>query len=293
MSQLDNDFWDREEERNTSYQENDEQDVEYTDQEDGDDGLYDLSESETVEEFLDVEEVSVVDSARIRLEQGRLYEMLIKHNLFDGVDAMPQAVIKVQSEIKEFIIERLEILLGMKSEKQKEIHQIVKESQFNDLEVQALKMIASKVTKGASENVPPPVTEKPKNELNTVKNNTSNRPALNTLKKPAPPAPVVQKKIHKQAPARKPVRQEPVKRPKEDVSDLSPEAVAKRDMKYINSLKQMPLSEANKIVSEKHARPKPTVKIDQESVNRQYAAKMALNTEAQTFTTLLAMAKKK
>lgn len=297
MSQFDNDFWDREEEEKESAWKQDNQYFNQEEQEE--DEIYDLSESETVEELLDIEEVSVVDNARIRLEQGRLYEMLIKHNLFDGVDAMPQAVVKVQSEIKEFIIERLEILLGMKSEKQKEIHQIIKESQFNELEIQALKMIASKVTKGASEVTPTstPVPEKPKNELNAIKNNTI-KPGLNMIKKPSPtqaPSSVIQKKTQKQIPMKKPTRQIVTKKIEEeqDIRNMSPEAIAKKDMKYINSLKEMSLTEANKIVSEKHARPRPNIKIDQESVNRNYAAKMAVNQEAQTFTALLAMAKRK
>jgi hypothetical protein len=291
MSQFDNDFWDREEEEAPAAWG---QDSKYFAQEQEETETYDLDESEGIEELLDVEEVSVVDNARIRLEQGRLYEMLIKHNLFDGVDAMPQAVIKVQSEIKEFIIERLEILLGMKSEKQKEIHQIIKESQFNEMEVQALKMIASKVTKGASETAPSPV-EKPRSELNAIKSNSVSKPGLNTIKKPSPPpsAPVAQKKTYKQPPAKKPMKQEDFKKTEEDVRDLSPEAIAKKDINYINSLKQMSLSEANKLVSERHTKPRPNVKIDQETVNRHYAAKMAINQEAQTFATLLAMAKRK
>lgn len=288
MSQFDSNFWDRSEEEDFV-----QESPQYFDEEDQDESqLYDLNGSETVEEFLDTEEVSVVDNARIRLEQGRLYEMLIKHNLFDGVDAMPQAVTKVQSEIKEFIIERLEILLGMKSEKQKEVHQIIKESQFNELEVQALKMIASKVTKGASE-IPPTPVEKPKNELNVVKNINPIKSTLSTIKKPSTPE-VAQKKTIKQPVIKKSPKQEFLKKPKnEEVQNLSPEAMAKRDMKYIDSLKQMSLAEANKIVSERHAKPRPTIKMDQESINRHYAAKMAVNETAQTFTSLLALAKKK
>lgn len=293
MSQLDSDFWDRSEEETSA-----EEDYQYFTEEESPkkSQLYDLNDSETIEEFLDVEEVSVVDNARIRLEQGRLYEMLIKHNLFDGVDAMPQAVAKVQSEIKEFIIERLEILLGMKSEKQKEVHQIIAEPQFNDLEVQALKMIASKVTKGASETASeatPVVPDKPKNELNAIKSAGPSKPVLNSVKKPAPVA--VQKKTHNQAPpVKKSINREILKKnTEEDIKDLSPELIAKKDMKYIESLKQMSLSEANQIVSERHNRPRYPGKLDQESINRQYSAKMALNKTAQDFAVLLAAAKKK
>jgi hypothetical protein len=96
-----------------------------------------------------------MESARIRLEQGRLYEMLIKHDLFEGVDAIPEAVAKVQKELKEYIVERLEILLGMRAETQKQQpQQVITPPQFNDVEVQALKMVAAQVTKGASKNAP-------------------------------------------------------------------------------------------------------------------------------------------
>jgi hypothetical protein len=285
MGQLDNNLWDKEEE-NTWEEENEYLEEEQEQIEDSE--SYSLDNSETIEEFLDREEVSVVDNARIRLEQGRLYEMLIKHNLFDGVDAMPQAVVKVQSEIKEFIIERLEILLGMKSEKQKEVHQIIKESQFNDLEVQALKMIASKVTKGASEEVPS-VSEKPKNELNTIKPIVA-KSGLNSIKKPDPV--VNQKKPVKEVPAKK-ISKPEFKKTEKTTQDLSLDGIVKKDMKYIESLKKMSLTDANKIVSERHARPQPKIKLDQESINRQYAAKMSLNEEANAFTALLKMAQKK
>jgi hypothetical protein len=287
MSQFDRNFWDRVDDEDLTTTE---EDYEYFSEEESD--SYDLDESEEMQDLLDIQEVSVVDNARIRLEQGRLYEMLIKHNLFDGVDAMPQAVAKVQSEIKEFIIERLEILLGMRSEKQKEVHQIIKESQFNELEVQALKMIASKVTKGASETAPI-TSEKPKNELNAIKSSATGRSELNIVKKTPPPV-AVQKKTHKQIPVKKSINKELVKKTKEeDLRNMSPDAIAKKDMKYINSLKEMSLSEANKIVSERHSRPRPTIKMDQESINRHYTAKMAVNEEAQSFMTLLAMAKRK
>lgn len=286
MGQLDNNLWDKEEESSW------EEDNEYLEEEQEqleDSESYSLDNSETIEEFLDREEVSVVDNARIRLEQGRLYEMLIKHNLFDGVDAMPQAVVKVQSEIKEFIIERLEILLGMKSEKQKEVHQIIKESQFNELEVQALKMIASKVTKGASEEVSS-ISEKPKNELNMIKPSSPNKAGLNSIKKPDPV--VNQKKLVKEVPAKK-ISKPEFKKTEKDTQDLSLDGIVKKDMKYIESLKKMSLTDANKIVSERHARPQPKIKLDQESINRQYAAKMSLNEEANAFTALLKMAQKK
>lgn len=117
MSILDTDFWDRQEIEDTPEEMEEEEQTSSSSESD-------WSEDVSYEEVFEEDEVekdssSVINNARIRLEQGRLYEMLIKHNLFEGVDAMPQAIDKVQSEIKQFIVERLEILLGMRAEKRK------------------------------------------------------------------------------------------------------------------------------------------------------------------------------
>jgi len=297
MSNLDTDFWDRNEEE-----------LEYDTEQESSESSYNEDSYEMEDslegnemDFLDEPEKqsSVVDNARIRLEQGRLYEMLIKHDLFEGVDAMPQAINKVQSEIKEFIVERLEILLGMKAEKEKEVHHIVKESQFNEIEVQALKMIARKVTKGASDSV---VTEsKTKNELNSVKNNFKTPPKPQTISKPQtqnrPQAVKSQGKPQASSPQKQMEKKTVTTKPKfpvrKEITDASPEVLAKQDIKYIESLKNMSLEEAGKIVSEKYARPRSPQRIDQESVNRLYTQKMSINETAQTFSALLAAAKRK
>lgn len=92
------------------------------------------------------EEESLLGTAMIRLDQARLYEMLVKHDLFEGVQANPIALKAVQKEIKTFIMDRLEILLGLKQEK----FQKNKSSDFNDLEVQTLKDLAFAASKGAT-----------------------------------------------------------------------------------------------------------------------------------------------
>jgi hypothetical protein len=189
----------------------------------------------------------------------------------------------------------------MRTEKTQEIHKIVTESQFNDIEVRALKMIANKVTKGASESAP---VAAPRNELNAVKSAAPAKPVLNAIK--SKPAMDVQKKTHREPvkvvakPQPKPqAKPQPKPKPQvqkqadpEPVEDMSPDAVAKRDMKYIDSLKKMTLQEANKIVSEKYSRPQGTIKMDQESINRLYTTKVAVDETAQTFAKLLAAAKK-
>ena len=201
-------------------------------------------------------------------------------------------------------MERLEILLGMRVEKEKNTDN-KENSDFNDIEVKALKMIASKVTKGVSEKES--VNKQnlaPKNELNTVK--TSNKKnKLNSLNKKNTIKQINtgKKLIKKQKSVKNKLEnnlqknvalQKNVEGTKEvNTGNMSVNEAAKRDIKYIESLKNMSLEEANKVVSERHSRPKSKVEINQDTVNAHYRTRMATNEVANTFTALLAMAKKK
>ena len=105
---------------------------------------------------LDRRESNILNDATIRLEQARLYDMLIKHDLFHGVKANPRALANVQNELKAYIVSRLEILLGIREEKKaQEPKQIVVESPFNDVEIEFLKALSYKGTKGASAQAKP------------------------------------------------------------------------------------------------------------------------------------------
>jgi len=102
---------------------------------------------------LDKRESNVLNDATIRLEQARLYDMLIKHDLFQGVQANPQALNNVQNELKAYIVSRLEILLGIRQEIQEteeDDRQFIVDSPFNDIEIEFLKALSYKGTKGAS-----------------------------------------------------------------------------------------------------------------------------------------------
>jgi len=121
--------------------------------------VYDFSEIDDtmIEEIqnesafnLEETEVSSVYNVRVRLEQARLYEMLINHNLFDGVEASEQAISNVQKEIKDYIITRLELLMGIRQPQQETINQITVEPTFNDVEIDFLKALSYKGTNGAS-----------------------------------------------------------------------------------------------------------------------------------------------
>jgi hypothetical protein len=108
----------------------------------------------------DVEaDLQVLKDASLRLEQGNLYKMLLKHDLFEGVDADPRAITNVQRELRAFIRERLEILVGLKSDPKIAPKAIQVQLPFSDLEIQLLKEFLSKVT-GKTEQ-PKPASIKP------------------------------------------------------------------------------------------------------------------------------------
>jgi hypothetical protein len=106
----------------------------------------DLQQNEVAEED---DYSNILDDARLRLEQGRLYEMVMKHNPFEHLDADPKAVIVVQKQIVKFAKEQMEIMLGMRQAKQQNFDSVVS-SPFNDLEVKLLKEFASKMSGGKS-----------------------------------------------------------------------------------------------------------------------------------------------
>lgn len=98
------------------------------------DGLMEAAAEDEDEDFTDV-----LSDARLRLEQGKLYEMVMNHALFDGLDADPRAVKSVQKQIRKFAKEQMETMLGMRQEAVA-VTQV--SSPFSPLEARALKDIA-------------------------------------------------------------------------------------------------------------------------------------------------------
>lgn len=90
----------------------------------------------------------VLNDANLRIEQGRLYQMIMNHELFEGMEADPRAVQNVQREIRKFARESMEVMLGMRETTP--VHAAIA-SPFNDLEVDILKKLASRATNGATE----------------------------------------------------------------------------------------------------------------------------------------------
>ncbi len=125
--------------------------------------LQESSETDILEEDFD-DTAALMSDANLRLEQGRLYQMVLQGDIFADTNADPKAIRNVQREIRKFVKDRMEIMLGIRQEAQKQETTIVS-SPFNDMEVAALKMVASKVTDGASQvqqeiQAPTPVTPK-------------------------------------------------------------------------------------------------------------------------------------
>ena len=104
---------------------------------------------------------------------GKLYELVMKHDLFAGLDADPKAMKVVQKEIRQYAQERMEIMLGMRQEKTEAPAGFPMELfPFNSLEVEILKAIAATATKGESRDAeplnlgpqPPATTEDPQSD---------------------------------------------------------------------------------------------------------------------------------
>lgn len=246
-----------------------------------------------IEEYDEEEEINTVNEAHVRLEQGRLYNMLINHNLFEGVDADPVAISNVQKQLKEFILEKLEEMLGMRAKKEKsEVQQVVVQSDFNELEIQVLKRVASKMSKGMTENAPDPAPVQ--SQLNTVKKEKPSK-GLNSLGGQNKQQPKQQvKKQPKQEPV-PPKKKRKLKSQRKDKLTQSQDKLAQKsdneEIGFMERFKGKSLEEANEIVAQRHRRPIPKVKIDQDAVNSYYTQKVAIaDTKMSDYGKLMKMA---
>ena len=146
---------------------------------------------------LDMSEKQIMQQSIMRLGQARLYEMFLKHDLFGEVDVEESVKRVVEKELKTFILERLQILLGIKREPEvvetQVIQQITTPPQFNDIEVEFLKALSNKGTGGASSKgvttQPLPVqttsvVSKPKDVLTTMSSSSTPTKTLKTMSPP-------------------------------------------------------------------------------------------------------------
>lgn len=189
----------------------------YSEDQDTEEMVQDISQSKP-SYSLNKQERSVVSEAMLRLEQARLYEMLLKHDFFGGVRVNPVAKQNVEQELKKYILDRLEILLGIKSETvQSTSTEVTIDLPFNDVEVEFLKALAYKGTNGASYSSVPTtqtVTSTPKiNSLPKVQEQQGLRPLTQFR-----PAQQIQKQMSKPVQKPQPVQNRPpVKAPVKQV----------------------------------------------------------------------------
>jgi hypothetical protein len=127
-------------------------------------------------------DLQVLKDASLRLEQGNLYKMLLKHDLFEGVDADPRAIANVQRELRAFIRERLEVLVGLKPDPKIAPKKVEVQLPFSDLEIQLLKEFLGKVT-GKIEPQPKALNLKPvKTEQSVSSKSTKIKPIVGSSK---------------------------------------------------------------------------------------------------------------
>lgn len=168
-------------------------------------------EYEEVEETQDEDEdfTEVLTDARLRLEQGKLYEMVLNHDFFEGMEVDKKAIKNVMREIRKFAQERMEVMLGMRQA----VEQVQQNAfpaeafPFNALEVQVLKSLARTATDGATAEaepyVPEPIAAQPRKTLKPIavaptKTLSAPKPiAKPATKKPLPKAPTAPVKRQK------------------------------------------------------------------------------------------------
>lgn len=171
---------------------------------------YEEENYDVTEELEDEEDdySAVLSDARLRLQQGSLYEIIMNHELFEGMDFDPAAVKHVQRQIRKFAKEQMEIMLGMRKETAK-VERLEIDFPFNAVEVRVLKMVADKASGGASkesDKYVPSVTRTTE-EVPVIQ--SPKKVGLNPIvgKKPAPkqaapaPQPLAKKSALRQTPA--------------------------------------------------------------------------------------------
>jgi hypothetical protein len=221
-------------------------------------------EVEEYQEEAEEDYSSVLSDARLRLEQGRLYEMIMNHDLFADTDADPKAIKTVQKQICNFAKEQMEIMLGMRREPSRDGEGFSMELPFNSLEVETLKALASAATKGATKS---PDVEK---YVAPVESQRSSK--LNPIGSRAPQP---RREQRRPLPSRSP---EPVRR----VQKVDPNVEARlRDGSYGVAVEQEYIEEAKRQLSLEQSRPlsKPLNKMSEEELkerNRQSSSRSRL-----------------
>lgn len=145
----------------------------------------------------EVNQSTVMGEAQARIETANLYQTILNHQLFAEGSARPEIMVKVESEMKAFALERLEILLGMKNESRQNPVQV--ELPFSPDEIEMLKTVAGRFLSQKQPAAPTPqikmVNSAPQQQI---------QPQMRAI--PAKPQPVIKPKQEVRQPV--PVRQQ-------------------------------------------------------------------------------------
>lgn len=174
-------------------------------------------DSEDVFDDEEQDNLELMADANLRLEQGRLYQMVLANDIFGETDADPRAIRNVQRQIRKCARDHMEIMLGIKQEQI--LQAPIVSSPFNDLEVKALKMLASKLSGGKTEEQPAPmIPSQPKKDgITAISGNMrtndpapkplskTGKPTTKTIPKPAPKA--APKPLPKESNLQKPIEE--------------------------------------------------------------------------------------
>jgi hypothetical protein len=188
--------------------------------------MQELQEDPNIDIFDEEDEdmASVLSDANLRLEQGRLYQMIMNSDIFGETDADPKAIRNVQREMRKFARDRMETMLGMRQEET--VSKTIVSSPFNDMEVTVLKLLASKMSKGATEETSSPIAAPsiPKKDGITAISGTTRPKTAAPLKKEAKS---IQRTIQpKQEPVQPKTEESSLKKP---IDQMSPQELAEYD----------------------------------------------------------------
>ncbi len=135
-------------------------------------------------------EYSIASEALIRIEKAKLYELLLRNELFGDDAGDADAVQQVTDEIKEFVLARLETLIGMRSGN--ESVSTPSKLPWNQQQIAVLTQLADRVLSKENQ---PIVNTPPKPSVNTINRQPPRQNTVQTKPTEAKPvqAPVAPK----------------------------------------------------------------------------------------------------
>lgn len=128
------------------------------------------------EESEEENDAVALTDANLRIEQGRLYQMLMTADIFGNLDCDEKAIKNVQRELRRFAKDRMEVMLGMKKPTEQSTN--IVSSPFNHLEVEVLKTLAAKLSGGNTQKADPKPAKS--NTLNSISSGANK--SKNTVK---------------------------------------------------------------------------------------------------------------